>query len=116
MGPFGSAVRINHAQEHAIVKMSAFTRDEIAYFREQYANQLRPNARGVDQDGFVRAISASVLHAELASQGVEQLIVSFNKIKSSDGVLAWPQFFQVNFPYTIILFLSLVWSVSKCLV
>lgn len=80
--------------------MSAFTRDEIAYFREQYANQLRPNARGVDQDGFVRAISASVVHAQLASQGVEQLIVSFNKIKSSDGIVAWPQFFQVTFPCT----------------
>ena len=75
--------------------MSAFTRDEIAYFREQYANQLRPNARGVDQDGFVKAITASITHAQLANQGVEQLVASFNKVKSSDGVVAWPQFFQV---------------------
>ena len=76
-------------------KMSVFTRDEIAFFREQYANQLRPNARGVDQDGFVKAISASVAHAGLGNPGVDQFVVSFNKIKNRDGVVAWPQFFQV---------------------
>lgn len=80
--------------------MSVFTRDEIAYFREQYANQLRPNARGVDQEGFVKAISASVARAGLTNSGTDQLIVNFNKIKSSDGVVAWPQFFQVTLPYT----------------
>lgn len=91
---------LTYTHWNPIVKMSAFTRDEIAFFREQYANQLRPNARGVDQDGFVKAISASVAHAGLGNPGVDQFVVSFNKIKNRDGVVAWPQFFQVILPYT----------------
>ena len=77
--------------------MSTFSREEITFFREQYANHLRANARGVDVEGFLSAIDLCIDYARLQSPGRDNLRADFNKIKNTDGNVSWPQFFQVSF-------------------
>jgi hypothetical protein len=74
--------------------MSTFSREEITFFREQYANHLRANARGVDVEGFLSAIDLCIDYARLQSPGRDNLRADFNKIKNTDGNVSWPQFFQ----------------------
>ena len=76
--------------------MSTFSRDEITFFREQYANHLKANARGVNVEGFLGAIQLCIDHAGLFNPGEGVLRADFDRIKNTDGTVSWPQFFQVG--------------------
>ena len=75
--------------------MASFTREEISFFREQYGNNLTNNSRGLNQEGYLIAIRASIERANLRRFPDGQLIKDFNKARRDD-TLSWPQFFQVR--------------------
>jgi len=73
---------------------ASFTRDQIAFFRAQFATHVPPEGRGLDEAGFLDAARASIEHSALNNPGDEVLRREFNRLKRND-CLPWASFFQV---------------------
>jgi len=73
---------------------ASFTRDQIAFFRVQFATHVPPEGRGLDEAGFLDAARASIEHSALNNPGDEVLRREFNRLKRND-CLPWASFFQV---------------------
>jgi len=73
---------------------ASFTQDQIAYFRAQFATHLPPEGRGLNEEGYLAAAHASIVHAALTDPGDEVLKREFQRLKRND-YLPWASFFQV---------------------
>ena len=74
---------------------ASFTQDQIAYFRAQFATHVPPEGRGLNEEGFLVAAHASIVHAALTDPGDEALRREFHRLKRND-CLPWTNFFQVR--------------------
>jgi len=74
---------------------ASFTRDQIAFFRAQFATHIPPEGRGLDEAGFLDAARASIEHSALNNPGDEVLRREFHRLKRND-CLPWASFFQVS--------------------
>jgi len=74
---------------------ASFSRDQIAFFRAQFATHVPPEGRGLDEAGFLDAARASIEHASLYNPGDDALRRDFQRLKRND-CLPWTNFFQVS--------------------
>ena len=73
---------------------ASFTQDQIAYFRAQFATHLPPEGRGLNEEGFLVAARASIVHAALTDPGDEALRRVFQRLRKN--YVPWQDFFQVR--------------------
>lgn len=78
-------------------KMSSFTSDQVAQFRDVFRQFSDEGLGGICRTNFVPAVEATLEHCNFAGPRPthQYLDNEYQRIVGDDGVMQWPEFFQV---------------------